>query len=148
MSQNTSEVQLAPSPVRPPNNGYDPLAHRHSRGTMARDGSMRASAKAVYLESSRGISNPVSESAPSEKNGEPDGPISRGFWFLACSSRRKCRQSASVSASTGGCSPAPQIPANFFRQTALTACPMTGPTIVPIHPPQPPPPGTSVRSQQ
>ncbi|MGY3615813.1 hypothetical protein ACVJGD_002009 [Bradyrhizobium sp. USDA 10063] len=30
----------------------------------------------------------------------------------------------------------------------MTACPMTGPTIAPIQPPQPPPPGASVCSQQ
>jgi hypothetical protein len=36
------------------------------------------------------------------------------------------------------------LPANC----PMTACPLTSPAIVPIQPPQPPPPGTSVCSQQ
>ena len=41
-------------------------------------------------------------------------------------------------------SPGDLLPANC----PMTACTMTGPTVLPIQPPQPPPPGTSVCSQQ
>jgi hypothetical protein len=81
-------------------------------------------------------------------NDGPSGLLPERFGFgLICSTevQAKCVCQCINGRMRSVCSsPGDMVPANC----PMSACPMTGPTVLPIQPPQLPPPGTSVCSQQ